>query len=262
VPETAAGKSVRCGGCGNSVAIPNPTRAPAKLCTACGIDVAGQKRTKDTAGRYYCQPCWQAKIDAGRAAALAGLREAKGVGMVAARGVVAGHARPLAKPQAAKPVLIPQPARVGESSADDDLETLEECPQCFTNFPAGELVLGDDDQMVCPSCARQELALADDLPEGPVGIVEQPYYVPPSPPRQVIAYRSPPPARAKPKRNYGSSHDGALLVNGVIFGVGIAITVGTYMAAANGGTYFVAWGAILFGGIRFFKALAGKLSGN
>jgi hypothetical protein len=34
---------------------------PQKMCVACGTDVAGQKRTKDAAGNYYCASCWVAK---------------------------------------------------------------------------------------------------------------------------------------------------------------------------------------------------------
>jgi hypothetical protein len=44
---------------------------------------------------------------------------------------------------------------------------------------------------------------------------------------------------------------------------GIAVTVATYAMAANGpggGTYVVAWGAIIFGMIRFFKGLAQRRS--
>ncbi len=37
---------------------------------------------------------------------------------------------------------------------------------------------------------------------------------------------------------------------------GIAVTAITYSKAAPGGTYIVAWGAILFGAIQFFKGLA------
>jgi hypothetical protein len=47
--------------------------------------------------------------------------------------------------------------------------------------------------------------------------------------------------------------------------VGIAITVGTYMAAASsrgGGRYFVTWGLIIFGGIRFFQGLMGWAGGK
>ncbi|MPM24412.1 hypothetical protein SDC9_70894 [bioreactor metagenome] len=37
---------------------------------------------------------------------------------------------------------------------------------------------------------------------------------------------------------------------------GIVITAATYSAASGGGTYVVAWGAIIFGAIQFFKGLA------
>jgi hypothetical protein len=41
---------------------------------------------------------------------------------------------------------------------------------------------------------------------------------------------------------------------------GIFVTVITYLSAASsptGGTYFVAWGAIIFGAVRFFQGLSG-----
>ena len=64
-PPTAAGRKIRCSKCGN-VTLVNadaPAAKPvAKICTDCGIDVAGRKRTKDTAGRYFCQPCWDARL--------------------------------------------------------------------------------------------------------------------------------------------------------------------------------------------------------
>jgi hypothetical protein len=34
------------------------TQAIQKVCRVCGIDVANQKRTKDTLGNYYCHPCY------------------------------------------------------------------------------------------------------------------------------------------------------------------------------------------------------------
>jgi len=37
--------------------------------------------------------------------------------------------------------------------------------------------------------------------------------------------------------------------------VGIAITVGTYVAADEGGTFFAAWGAIIIGGIRMAQGI-------
>ena len=57
---------------------------------------------------------------------------------------------------------------------------------------------------------------------------------------------------------------GRNIVVGALWCVGgILVTSLSYSAAANsptGGHYFMAWGAILFGGIQFFKGLA-KLGG-
>lgn len=38
--------------------------------------------------------------------------------------------------------------------------------------------------------------------------------------------------------------------------LGIIVTAATYSAASGGGSYVVAWGAIVFGGFRFFRGLA------
>lgn len=51
-------------------------------------------------------------------------------------------------------------------------------------------------------------------------------------------------------------HSGALWCLG-----GILVTVFSYLAAVSspfGGTYIIAWGAILFGGVRFFQGLSGR----
>jgi hypothetical protein len=54
------------------------------------------------------------------------------------------------------------------------------------------------------------------------------------------------------KSQNSSQHD--MLVGGVFCIGGILVTAITYSAAAqSGGSYFVAWGAILFGGIQFLK---------
>lgn len=40
--------------------------------------------------------------------------------------------------------------------------------------------------------------------------------------------------------------------------IGIVVTVGTYSAASSsssGGSYVIAWGAIIFGAVRFFRGL-------
>ncbi|MEO7923157.1 MAG: hypothetical protein ABIR30_05720 [Chitinophagaceae bacterium] len=46
--------------------------------------------------------------------------------------------------------------------------------------------------------------------------------------------------------------------NGLIAVIGIVITFLTYEMAGQGGTYVIAWGAILFGGFGFIKALLKK----
>lgn len=43
---------------------------------------------------------------------------------------------------------------------------------------------------------------------------------------------------------------------------GILVTAITYSAAAGGGTYVVAWGAILFGGVQFFRGLTQSAEGG
>lgn len=46
-----------------------------------------------------------------------------------------------------------------------------------------------------------------------------------------------------------------ILVGLLWCGGGIAVTALTYSNASDGGTFVVAWGAILFGGIQFLKGL-------
>lgn len=51
---------------------------------------------------------------------------------------------------------------------------------------------------------------------------------------------------------------GRHMVTGALWcGGGTLVTVLTYQAAANGGTYMVAWGAIVFGLVDFVRGLAG-----
>lgn len=52
-----------------------------------------------------------------------------------------------------------------------------------------------------------------------------------------------------------------MLIGGLICAVGLIVTIATYSAASSGGgQYVVAWGAIVFGAIRFFRGL-GQMSG-
>jgi hypothetical protein len=50
-----------------------------------------------------------------------------------------------------------------------------------------------------------------------------------------------------------------MVFGGIMFIVGLVITVGSYTAASDvsggGGRYVVAWGAMIFGGIRFAYGL-------
>ena len=47
-----------------------------------------------------------------------------------------------------------------------------------------------------------------------------------------------------------------MIVGGLWCVGGIAITAATYSSADGGGTYVVAWGAIIFGAIQFFRGAA------
>ncbi len=48
---------------------------------------------------------------------------------------------------------------------------------------------------------------------------------------------------------------GNIVVGGIVCVVGVVITASTYASAEGGGTYVVAWGGILFGGIQLLKGL-------
>jgi hypothetical protein len=54
-------------------------------------------------------------------------------------------------------------------------------------------------------------------------------------------------------------YDTQMIIGGLIFLLGAFVTLVTYsQAKMNGGMYVVAWGAILFGALRFFKAIPQK----
>jgi hypothetical protein len=57
----------------------------------------------------------------------------------------------------------------------------------------------------------------------------------------------------------------SMVFGGIMFAVGLMITVGSYTAADGGnggGRYVVAWGAMIFGAIRFFYGLARLTTSN
>lgn len=55
-----------------------------------------------------------------------------------------------------------------------------------------------------------------------------------------------------------AGHDSDVLRGLITCVIGIAITLWTYSAASNGSVYIIAWGAIVFGIIRFFKGVSSK----
>jgi len=57
---------------------------------------------------------------------------------------------------------------------------------------------------------------------------------------------------------YEKAYDNEMLTGGAICAIGIILTVITYSSALNGGTYVIAWGAIIFGAIRFLKGINNK----
>lgn len=46
-----------------------------------------------------------------------------------------------------------------------------------------------------------------------------------------------------------------MITGAVVCVIGIVITAASYGGAAPGSTYLVAWGAVVFGGIQFFRGL-------
>ncbi|MBP6870982.1 MAG: hypothetical protein KBC43_03155 [Bacteroidales bacterium] len=56
--------------------------------------------------------------------------------------------------------------------------------------------------------------------------------------------------------------DKDILYGGLWFFGGLVVTAITYANAAPGGTYFLAWGAILFGGIQLVKGIVNSMKKN
>jgi len=50
-----------------------------------------------------------------------------------------------------------------------------------------------------------------------------------------------------------------MLYGGLWFFGGLIVTIVTYSSASGGGRYVVAWGAIIFGGIQFFRGLSNNV---
>jgi ribosomal protein S27E len=64
------------------------------------------------------------------------------------------------------------------------------------------------------------------------------------------------PAPIPDKKAAGQSQGPKNLLSGALWCIGgIVVTIATYAAAEPGGTFIIAWGAILFGGLQFLEGL-------
>ena len=65
------------------------------------------------------------------------------------------------------------------------------------------------------------------------------------------------------QRHSGDSGLGNMVIGGAIALIGLAVTIGSYSAASEGGgRYVVMWGAVIFGGIKFLQGLGQLLGGD
>ncbi len=122
--------------------------ATGKVCVICGQDCAGKPRVKDPQGRYSCKSCHEAAM-----------KKAAAAPATAKAAPVKGAPRPAVKP-ASKPVPPPMPEPEAEPAFDgfDNAAILEgleasapaaapageQCPSCGMPLPGGA--------MVCMSC--------------------------------------------------------------------------------------------------------------
>jgi hypothetical protein len=71
--------------------------------------------------------------------------------------------------------------------------------------------------------------------------------------------RPPPPHPNPAEAMYaGAGANNNMAIGGIVFLIGMVITVGSCMAAQGGGTYYLAYGAIIWGGIQFFRGALQK----
>ena len=62
--------------------------------------------------------------------------------------------------------------------------------------------------------------------------------------------------RSSRHRESSSGGGAGMLVGAVVCAIGVIVTIGSFAAAAPGGTYVVAYGAIIWGAIRFFQGMS------
>lgn len=77
--------------------------------------------------------------------------------------------------------------------------------------------------------------------------------------QQVANWRKKNPGAAISGGNSGQTN---MAIGGIVCLIGIVITVFSFMAASGGGTYVVAWGAIVFGAIQFIRGASQSQQGS
>ena len=126
----------------------------------------------------------------------------------------------------------------------------------------------------CPGCGAEWQSMVEDFID-----TSHPAYVPPpgedllaQAARQMSGGAAPPAAdpadyeRARVAASIAARKAGMrdVIIGGLVCAVGTIITIGSYAAASSptGGRYVIAWGAIVFGGIQFFRGLIRLTSGR
>ena len=117
-------------------------------------------------------------------------------------------------------------------------------------------------EVTCPYCGRKLAGLHTlnmhlegvhaDTPEGTAKVQENQERI-----REVAR-------RAELEGDQGDEEDdasGDFLWGGIFLVGGVGVTIGTYAAAAPGGTYIVTWGAIAYGGFLITRGLFRSASG-
>jgi len=125
-----------------------------KICCACNADVANQRRVKDPQGNYFCQPCYDAKLQ--EKLAITGSQTTTGT--AAKRTPAAATAAAVADPYDFPP------AETGDISLADDVKPAPAsspdmfgCADCKKLVPSKQ-IRNDDGDFVCHICFSKRRA--------------------------------------------------------------------------------------------------------
>lgn len=110
--------------------------SPGKICVFCGADCASRPRTKDSRGRYYCQPCYQQALKEARARPAA----PKAAPSAPPRPPQAPPVRPAAP--ARRPAPARAPVAIAPADGADALADLMELETAAAALPEGAVCRG------------------------------------------------------------------------------------------------------------------------